>query len=100
MKKIANAIRTKIDTTVENALAISIFAEGFLKPDEDIISVSIVPDNANTVLIAGTEDDDYINIGEGIVLNIDFRDADTKLPFIKSAAGVVTVNYIVAIKRR
>jgi len=92
-----NALRTKVDANITTTAAEISLLTDFLLNTEDIMSVSITPATADTILMAGNATDDFVNIGEGIVLNVDFKDKVSNLPFIKAASGTVTVNYLVAI---
>ena len=95
-----NAIRTKLDTSITTTAAVISLFDDFLLNTEDIMSVSITPDNVDTILIAGAETDDYVNIGDGIVLNLDLKDKHTSLPWVKSISGTETISFVVAVKRR
>lgn len=97
MKQQATCVRTNIQaltTTAEN------FDTDFLG-DERIVSLTVKPQNSlDDIEMQGRTGDSWINIGDGLELDVDFSRAPTDYyPRFRMGAGTGNLEVIVTVSR-
>mgnify|MGYP000403804618 CR=1 FL=1 len=81
----ANAIRTRNLTVGPSGQKIDF---SFLSDDEEIVSITIIPAKPDSIEFSGKDGDDWVNIGAGITLDIDFELRYTQyIPKLRSTTG-------------
>lgn len=95
---VPNGLRTRVQNV---GTAGAVLDLDFLSPKDNIISVTIIPEAADTVSIEGFEGDDaFILPEDGYSFFIRFRpQKPNELPFMKALATTKNLTILVAIER-
>lgn len=88
IRSAANALRTAT-LSVNTAASLDI---SFLAHGDDLVAVQLIPDTPDTVEIQGVIGNDFVNIGAGITLGIDFKSSE--VPNVRSTGGTVNLNVL------
>jgi len=88
----ANAIRTRTGLVGPTGAKLDL---SFVSDNEEIVSITIVPKREDTIEIRGKDGDDWIPVGCGLGLEIDFESRyDNYIPSVRSRTGATQEYYL------